>query len=151
MRIICGRRLFGRVDQVPGTCYVATRFFHLYYVPLIPLSSWIINQGAEKTFDFREQRIRLSVKSVVFGWLQAYFLLFGLLNAVWGGFQIAMQSHAANNTIDGEIKLILGLACLSAWLLFAFRPLRAGHERANELRAYLGIEPETHVEETEWS
>ncbi len=39
---IWGNRLFGRVDYVPGLGHVATRFFHLFYVPLVPLGSQVV-------------------------------------------------------------------------------------------------------------
>ena len=36
-----GTRLSGKIDSCAGS-YVATRFFHIYYIPLIPLSSWLV-------------------------------------------------------------------------------------------------------------
>ncbi len=148
MMIIVGQRLCGRVDQVPGICYVATRFLHFYYVPLIPLSSWVIVQGSEGASGFRGQQIRLSLKSVVFGWLQAFFVVFGLVHSIWGGILLAEQNRAANNGFDGMVKLSLGLSCLVAWLVFTIRPFQAGQERADELLAHLGMEPVMHDEKT---
>ena len=39
MIIVWGTKLYGKVDEVPGMFHVATRFFHLWYIPLVPLSS----------------------------------------------------------------------------------------------------------------
>lgn len=149
--LIYGRRLCGRVDRVPGICYVATRFAHLYYVPLIPLSSWIIKQGTEKTFDFREQRIRLSVKSVLIAWLQAYLFIFGVLNSAWGGYRIATQNPAVSSFWDGEFKLILGLLAISACLMLRFRPLQAGPERTADLLGKLGMKWIPPKQDDEWN
>lgn len=151
MLLITGQRMCGRVDHVPGTCYVATRFLHLYYVPLIPLSSWVIRQGTEKLSGFDGQQIRMSIKSVLFGWLQAYLVVFGLINSLRGPVQIAALQHAGKNPIDGEITLALGLLSLGVWLLFRFRPLLAGAERANELRARLGIDPLAPDADSKWT
>jgi hypothetical protein len=43
MIIIFGRRWYGRVDEHEGQ-YLATRFFHIYFVPLIPLESMWVNR-----------------------------------------------------------------------------------------------------------
>jgi hypothetical protein len=59
--IIFGTRLFGKVDQVPGVGYVATRFFHIDYLPLVPSQSWLVFQQTGKTW--RGVKIPLSLKS----------------------------------------------------------------------------------------
>ncbi len=42
MFVVYGTRLYGRVDMIPGLCYVATRFFHIFWIPIIPLGSQIV-------------------------------------------------------------------------------------------------------------
>ena len=37
-----GRRLYGKVDEVPGVCHVATPFFHINLIPLIPFQSVVV-------------------------------------------------------------------------------------------------------------
>jgi hypothetical protein len=39
MIIVWGSRLYGKVDAVPGLFHVATRFGHIWYLPLIPMGS----------------------------------------------------------------------------------------------------------------
>lgn len=141
----------GRVDQVPGTCYVATRFFHLYYVPLIPLSSWVIVHGSENSAGFKGQQIPLSMKSVMFGWLQGYLIVFGLISSIRGAIKIADLQRKGMNLFDGELTLILGLLCLAVWVMFKFRPLRARTERAHQLMSRLGMKPEVSNEDLTWS
>src|SRR5688572_16403957 len=43
MIIFYGTRLYGKVDQVDDTgIHVATRFFHIWFIPLIPLGSSLV-------------------------------------------------------------------------------------------------------------
>src|SRR5437762_2645960 len=42
MLLVWGSKLYGRVDDVPGMFYVATRFGHLWYLPLIPMGSFVV-------------------------------------------------------------------------------------------------------------
>jgi len=68
MVVIWGQRMYGRVDRFAGS-HVATRFFHLYYVPLIPLSSWLV---LEEQADgrFLGMQVPLQLKSVLLAWLR---------------------------------------------------------------------------------
>lgn len=150
MVLIFGQTMCGRVDQVPGACYVATRFFHLYYIPLIPLSSWVIVQGSENSSGFKGQQIPMSLKSVMFGWLQAYLIVFGLISSVRGAIQIAELQQKGMNPFNGELTLVLGVLCLIVWVLFKFRPLRAQTDRANEMLTRLGLQPAAGNEEPNW-
>ena len=141
MILIHGQRMCGRVDDVPGICYIATRFFHFYYIPLIPLSSWLIEAKPEVASGFQGRRIKLSAKSVVVGWLQAFLLLFGLVNSAKGGFGLMANQQAGLGT-DGAIKMVLGLTALIMWTLLMVRPFQAGKERSEQLRGLLGFEPD---------
>src|SRR3989442_10481906 len=39
---VFGTRLFGQADRVAGLFCVRTRFFHINFVPLIPLASYLV-------------------------------------------------------------------------------------------------------------
>jgi hypothetical protein len=68
MLIVCGSRLYGKVDVVPDFFHVQTRFGHLSFIPLLPLRSFLIvdrERDAERAVP-----IPLSLKSVIVGWLQ---------------------------------------------------------------------------------
>jgi hypothetical protein len=69
MIIVFGTRLFGKVDEVPGLGHVVTRFFHVYYFPLIPYESFLVL--AKSGDQFRGAKIPLSAKSVFVAWLRA--------------------------------------------------------------------------------
>ena len=79
--IIYGTRHFGAVDEVPGLGCVKTRFFHIWFIPLIPLGSafltkeeWGSNEGISVAF---------SLKSVFMAWFRTFlfFSALGLLAA----------------------------------------------------------------------
>ena len=39
--IVFGIRLFGKAEIVPGVFFIATRFFHICFIPLFPVRSFI--------------------------------------------------------------------------------------------------------------
>jgi hypothetical protein len=80
MVIVWGSRLYGKVDVVPGLFHVATRFGHVYYLPLIPLQSFVVlGQHGD---EFRGVPIRLSGKSIVMAWARAFLILVALISAI---------------------------------------------------------------------
>ena len=73
MVIVWGSRLYGKVDEVPGFFHVATRFGHIYYLPLIPMKSFVVlGQSGE---EFTGVPIPLSFKSILLAWVRAGLLL----------------------------------------------------------------------------
>src|SRR5688572_788398 len=68
MVIIWGVRFAGKVDAVPQVGHVATRFFHLYYVPLIPVGTFLVTD--ERDDAFSGLPLPLSPKSILVGWLR---------------------------------------------------------------------------------
>jgi hypothetical protein len=42
--MMVGFGLFGVVDQVPGVCHVATRFFFISGIPILSLDSWVVRE-----------------------------------------------------------------------------------------------------------
>jgi hypothetical protein len=42
MILIWGSGMYGKCDEVPGICHVATQFGHLWYIPLIPTGTYAI-------------------------------------------------------------------------------------------------------------
>ena len=73
MVIVWGSRLYGKVDVVPGFFHVATRFGHVYYLPLIPTQSFVVlGQSGDQ---FRGVAIPLSAKSILLAWLRALLVV----------------------------------------------------------------------------
>jgi hypothetical protein len=128
--IIVGNRLYGKVDQVPGLGHVATRFFHIDYLPLIPYEGWLVTSSNGKTW--RGVKIPLSAKSLLIAWGRLAGVAVGV-----GGVIGAIVMMNQYNATSGSIFSMLAMAVLG-WGLFAFTKLhksctRASYKRACEL------------------
>lgn len=67
-----GLRYYGVVDQAKGGAFVATRFVHLWYFPLLPIQSMIGRDGEDPNqASWVGVPIALSIKSVLFAWARA--------------------------------------------------------------------------------
>src|SRR5262245_61154141 len=82
MIFIWGSRLYGRVDEVPGLFHVATRFGHLWYIPLIPMGSTVIFEKSGNSY--RGVPIGLSAKSFLVAWLRAGLIVAAVLLGIFG-------------------------------------------------------------------
>ena len=111
MIIIWGQSNYGKVDVVPNLFYVATRFFHLYYVPLIPLATYLIVAGTEdENGSFQGVKLPMSLRSVLAGWVRAVLVLCivaGLGTALVMGIEAAEGKVKQNSTV--AIPLILAV------------------------------------------
>ncbi len=68
---VCGERFYGQCDEVPGTLHVLTRFFHLWWFPLIPRESWLILIDRHGCRSAGHVRLRLQPRSIALTWLRA--------------------------------------------------------------------------------
>jgi hypothetical protein len=88
MIVTFGVSYAGKVDRVPGQCYVVTRVFQVINVPLIPLGGYLVQEGTEEqTFvsglqAFEGKPIELSWKSFAWAWARAILFSGGLLGAI---------------------------------------------------------------------
>ena len=131
MFITFGTRNFGSVDRVPGCGHVATRFFHIQFVPLIPTASLAVPSGQPDV----GLRIPMSLKSIVMGWFNA-FLVLALATAILFLIVCCLESD-----VEGAIwsANAVGLAA-AVYLTLRNTPGigKANEARAAELRALLG-------------
>ncbi|HMF12061.1 MAG TPA: hypothetical protein VKE94_07130 [Gemmataceae bacterium] len=135
MAIVCGTRLYGKVDRVPGLFYVATHFAYVQFIPLFPTASYLILDGTEGSQGFQGVKIPISGKSVLVGYLRAALCVAA---GVLAGFGIA---NLAKDLPVGIALMAAGLACgLAFWL--SYRLTRPGPQRALRLAARAGIAPE---------
>jgi hypothetical protein len=98
--LLWGQSLYGRTSESRGRCYVATRFFHVYGVPLLPLASYVVVEGSEDSHGFRGRPIPLHRGSITLAWLRAACVLLGAAAAVVAGCRL----------IDGVVTAELGAA-----------------------------------------
>jgi hypothetical protein len=134
--IFVGTRLFGKVHHVPGHFYVATRFAHVNFIPLVPTGSWLVQDGTHSS-GLTASRWRgwqlpgVHWRSVGMAWLR-----FGL--ATMGGAALAVALAARVSPDAQALALVLtGLAV--AGLAASYRAGRVGAEQILELCRELGI------------
>lgn len=73
MLIVFGQRFYGEAEQVSNGWTVETKFFHLYFLPITPMESYLVTRReGEAVFGFP---ISLSFKSVLAGYLRVWMLL----------------------------------------------------------------------------
>lgn len=132
--VIFGSRLFGKCDAIPGLGYVATKFGHINFVPLIPLEGWLV--VAEEGNGWRGQAISMSGKSVLTAWARFLFIVVGIISLLFGF--IGFSSHDAGTAIPLGL---LGLACIGG-LIASYKwkwVTQASPERALEIAREAGI------------
>ena len=110
MILIWGNQLYGRVDRVPGLFSVATKFFHLYYLPLIPFESWVIIHGTETADGFQGRKISLSGKSILLAWMRAGAVVCSIGAAIWGFVAVAeMQKRGISAPLNAALLFVSSL------------------------------------------
>jgi len=123
MILIWGSKFYGKVDELPGGPHVATRFGHLWYIPLIPMGSSLIL--AKQGSSIRHVPVGLSFKSVLTAWGQAALILLGILAVIVG---VGMLSTQHGGRPDVGAAVILFVAALlgfgGAWGLSRVRFIR---------------------------
>lgn len=73
MALVWGEKLYGQVNRVPGTSYISTKFGHVWFLPLVPTGSYLVEEGSEDLEGgFSGERIPLNLKSVVVGYLRGW-------------------------------------------------------------------------------
>jgi hypothetical protein len=133
---VVGRRLFGVVDDVPRHFYVATFFWHFWFIPLIPRESWLVFHYSEGGAGLQGVPIGLSWKSVFVAWIRTGCWLVGLASLVGGlGTLIAVLDGQP----AGATWLIAVLAFFGLWLTKLFR--KASPERALALAIHADLPP----------
>lgn len=142
MFVHAGTLLYGKVDQVPGLLHVATQFLHVNFVPLWPMSSFVVIEGIERNEDDPPGvAIAMNYRSVFFAWLRTGMTVGGgaaALSAMIEGFRCL--------THRGDAPYAAAMAVASV-VLFGLLPLTYRLTRATPLRALAlarkaNIEPE---------
>jgi hypothetical protein len=142
MFVIWGRQTYGKVDKVPKLFYVCTQFFHLYYVPLVPLRSYLVLAGSETEQGFKGVQTSLSLKSIVMAWLRAGLGITVLVSLLLGlkavGEYVEGKPGATLDTM--ALPWLVGVVSIVDYWL-TVRYTFAGRNRALVLAAELGVTP----------
>jgi hypothetical protein len=136
MVIVWGSKIMGKVDVVPGLFHVATKFGHIYYIPLIPTATFVVL--SQDSTNFRGVPIGLSAKSILVAWLRTGLFLAAMIatcvTAVFAG-----DKHGPG--LAGPL-----VAAVLLWALFALTwhkfVTRASFSRARSLGERIGMTPE---------
>lgn len=132
MIFIWGSRLYGKSEQVNGMWHVATRFGHLWFVPLFPVSgSFVVlakDQGAP---------IPISGKSVLATYVRGWGIPLSVILGI-----IGVSAIAAQEIVGGIAFLAASLVALGV-LVWSYAPgswfMKCSPERAREIGAKLGL------------
>src|SRR6266851_1581556 len=145
--IIFGERLYGKVDQVPGVFYVATRFLHIWFIPFAPSKSYLVVQDSQDSNRFTAYRIKASFKSIVIAWMRFLILLvfIGSAGLAWetGAQAWDEQKPEKRSGIWKGCAILGSAAVVSPVLLWSsYRFTRASPSKAVRLARQVGISPE---------
>lgn len=142
MVVIYGTRLMGKVDRVDALGHVATQFFHLYYVPLIPTGSYLVL--SEQGDDFRGVSVPLSFKSIVTAWLRAGTFL--------GFVACTIIAIVCLGDKKNDVASAIAFGCMAAVCLVTFIATyylswftKASYERAMQIAGLVGLSDEARL------
>lgn len=133
MLIVWGTRTYGTVDEVPGLFRVKTQFFHLWYIPLIPMGSYLCFGEDENE---RGAKIPFSFKSMLMAWVRG-----GLVIAMIAAIIAAVLSGTEGDTGLLITNIVFGVGALIA-LIASYRVgfiALATPDRARYLGSYIGM------------
>ena len=111
MIVIYGTRFYGEVDNLGGQRQL-TKFFHIYWVPLVPVGTLWVTRDLEDGYG--GHAVAMSGRSVVVGYAR-----------VWG-FVVAIGAMIAGSV--GGLVAAGALVALSAWT-WSWRSVRGARER----------------------
>ncbi len=125
MLIVWGQRMYGRVDRFAGS-YVATRFFHIYYLPLIPLSSWLVLEDQSEG-RFLGLQVPMQGRSVLSAWgrVLSIVLLLGSLPAL-----VNMTAQSGPGVVAVSVLSTFAMAAAVFFAWFRLGKLSAGAKAA---------------------
>lgn len=134
MIVFYGTQFYGKVDRVPMLGHVATSFFYLQFVPLIPLGSYLVLDGGQGSIS-----VGFSFKSLLVAWLRTAM--------VFGAFGLAVAAIIAvgDRSVAGMVLGAGGAAaCACAMAGSYYLPFigQASYERAQRLADQVGAKRE---------
>jgi hypothetical protein len=141
MIFISGTQTYGKVDQVPGLFYVTTKFFHIQFIPLVPVGSYVYLDRGRKSESYAGFSIGLSGKSILFAWFRVALFL-GVVAAVVAGAVAGMEYLEHRGSFKNFGVAVLALGMLVYLLYGSYRVSRAGAARARKIAAAAGLPPE---------
>jgi hypothetical protein len=131
MLIIWGTRFYGRIRQCGGS-FLATKFFHIWFIPLIPVGTHLV--FSDMGDSFRGVEAPFSFKSVMAGYLRIWgpiAFLFALLSTIGGasGAQEPLEAVVIG-AFGGLVTVALLAAVICAYAVIGKLSLEEKKQRA---------------------
>jgi hypothetical protein len=109
--IVGGLRLCGRVDETRAG-YVVTRFFHIWFVPLVPLSSWFVSAAGTVP-------IPLSLRSLIAAYARGFAVVLSLgctAGLIYMAFELFgdLQIYLRGGTAVTEAEIVESVVLVAA-------------------------------------
>lgn len=134
--MVFGTKTFGRCDVVAGIGYVATKFFHICFIPILPIQSQFVLAGSEGIFSYKAFDLPMSGKSVLLAWGRT-FLFFALLVSLAG---VIIEFSALHRAWLKIITAVLVLVGAGVAAVFSYRLFQPTPARKVELISRMGVE-----------
>jgi hypothetical protein len=148
--LIVGKKFYGKVDHVPGLFFVATLFWYVQLIPLLPLGSYLIlDEKVKDDKDYRCFYVGYSLKSILLGWGRIGLLSVAVVCSIMAVVRLnSLRGQTPN--IHGAL-MAGGVAVASWFLLWATYRLwsKASVEQSVAWAIKAGIDPsvvEAHFE-----
>ena len=120
---IFGRRFYGYCDEIEGLGHVETKFFHVNFVPLMPLESFFIFHPLNEDENPQVQSIPISRTSIRKAFLLSFFLVMA-----WALFLVYLWTELTKGWVAG-----LAILCVAAFFEGRKWKRTATYERAKEI------------------
>lgn len=140
-----GEDFLGKTDRVKGLFYVATRFVHIFLIPIFPQASYcILDQGT----GLKGVQIPLSGKSILFAYLRGWIGMLGSLALLGLLFEIYLVIPKPGIEPDVPGRIMFGSILAGFWavLFSTYFFSKPSPQRAIQLAGHLGIPLETLLE-----
>ena len=145
--IVFGKRNFGTTHEVPGVFHVTTNFFHIDFVPLCPIASYLI---IDRAISSRRGNLGFAIPLNKKSMLLAYGL-----GAAWASFLISMICliFFLNTYFPNKQAVLLSSLCLvgslllALFLYFSKMTRKATYEEAMELCSYVNASARPLIEQ----
>lgn len=136
--VIFGKRLFGQADRVPGLFSVRTQFFHVNFVPLVPLASFLVfeEKGSSSPRGIELKNLRWN--SVLLAWVRTPLWIACAVGSILG---LVTGGGIQHDWHTGAPLLAVSLAAGAAWYA-TYRFSAASFERATELARAASLPPQ---------
>jgi hypothetical protein len=131
MIVFWGTQLYGKVDKVPMLGHVATQFFYLQFVPLVPMASYLVLENGQGHIP-----VSFSFKSMLVAWLRTACVLGAIGLSIAGAIAVSDQ-HLGG----GILCWVAAVGCATAMIASYYLPIvgSASYERAMALADQVGV------------